>query len=71
MTKTTSNIVVKYKDYYKAWLTAHNERAGYEKESKLLMAVDVIESILINDCGLGVKKVSEIRNSALDEFYSF
>lgn len=70
MTKATTNIAIKYQDYYKAWMTAYNEQPGTEKESKLLMAVDVIESILVNDCNLGYKKLAEIRNKALDEYYA-
>ena len=70
MTKATTNIVIKYQDYYKAWLRAHNAKAGYEKEMKLLTCVDLLESVLANDCNLGYKKLAEIRNKALDEFYS-
>lgn len=69
MTKATTNIVIKYQDYYKAWLRAHNEKAGYEKEMKLLTCVDLLESVLVNDCNLGYKKLGEIRNKAIDEFY--
>lgn len=70
MTKATTNIVIKYQDYYKTWLRAHNEKAGHEKEMKLLTCVDLLESVLVNDCNLGYKKLAEIRNKALDEFYS-
>ena len=70
MTKAAANITIKYQDYYKAWLRAHNEKAGYEKEMKLLTCVDLLESALVNDCSLGYKKLAEIRNKALDEFYS-
>lgn len=70
MTKAATNITIKYQDYYKAWLRAHHEKAGYEKEMKLLTCVDLLESVLVNDCNLGYKKLAEIRNKALDEFYS-
>ena len=70
MTKAAANITIKYQDYYKAWLKAHNEKAGYEKEMKLLTCVDLLENVLVNDCNLGYKKLAEIRNKALDEFYS-
>lgn len=68
MTKTVSNIVVKYQNYYKAWLTARNDRIGYEA-SRLLMAVEVLESVLVNDCNLGYKKVAEIRNQTIADYY--
>lgn len=32
MTKAATNITIKYQDYYKAWLMAHNEKAGYENK---------------------------------------
>ena len=70
MTKAAANITIKYQDYYKAWLMAHYEKAGYEKEMKLLTCVDLLENVLVNDCNLGYKKLAEIRNKALDEFYS-
>ena len=70
MTKAVANITIKYQDYYKAWLKAHNEKAGYEKEMKLLTCVDLLENVLVNDCNLGYKKLAEIRNKALDDFYS-
>ena len=70
MTKAATNITIKYQDYYKAWLKAHCEKVGYEKEMKLLTCVDLLESVLVNDCSLGYRKLAEIRNKALDEFYS-
>lgn len=69
MTKATTNITIKYQDYYKAWLKALYEKAGYEKEMKLLTCVDLLESVLVNDCGLSHKKLAQIREQALDEFY--
>lgn len=70
MTRAATNITIKYQDYYKAWLMAHYEKAYYEKEMKLLTCVDLLENVLVNDCNLGYKKLAEIRNKALDEFYS-
>ena len=69
MTKAAINITIKYQDYYKAWLKALYEKAGYEKEMKLLTCVDLLESVLVNDCGLSHKKLAQIREQALDEFY--
>ena len=70
MTKVATNITIKYQDYYKAWLMAHYEKAGYEKEMKLLTCVDLLENVLVNDCNLGYKKLAEIRNKAFDEYYA-
>lgn len=70
MTKAAANITIKYQDYYKAWLRALYEKAGYEKEMKLLTCVDLLESVLVNDCNLGYKKLAEIRNKAFDEYYA-
>ena len=69
MTKAAINITIKYQDYYKAWLKALYEKAGYEKEMKLLTCVDLLESVLVNDCGWRHKKLAQIREQALDEFY--
>lgn len=70
MTKTTMKIAERYNDYYKAWLYAYNEKAPYEKQEKLLTCVDLLETILVNDCNLGYEGVAKLREKALDEFYA-
>lgn len=70
MTKTAMKIAERYNDYYKAWLRAFNEKAPYDKQEKLLMSVDLLETILVNDCNLGYKGVAKLREKAMDEFYS-
>lgn len=70
MTKTSMKIAERYNDYYKAWLLAYNEKAPHEKQEKLLMSVDLLETILVNDCNLGYNGVAKLREKALDEFYA-
>lgn len=70
MTKATTNIVIKYQDYYKAWLRAHNEKAPYEKQERLLTSVYLLESILVNDCNLGYNVMAKLRDKAFDEYYA-
>lgn len=70
MTKTAMKIAERYNDYYKAWLLAYNEKAPYEKQEKLLACVDLLETILVNDCNLGHKGIAYLREKALDEFYA-
>ena len=70
MTKTALKIAERYNDYYKAWLRAFNEKASHEKQEKLLTCVDLLETILVNDCKLGYNGVAKLREKALDEFYA-
>lgn len=70
MTKTAMKIAERYNDYYKAWLYAYNEKAPYEKQEKLLTCVDLLETILVNDCKLGYNGVAKLREKAMDEFYA-
>lgn len=70
MTKTAMKIAERYNDYYKAWLYAYNEKAPYEKQEKFLMSVDLLETILVNDCNLGYDGVASLRQKASDEFYA-
>ena len=53
----------------KNYKAGRSTKAGYEKEMKLLTCVDLLESVLVNDCGLSHKKLAQIREQALDEFY--
>ena len=66
MTKTAMKIA----ERYKALLLAYNEKAPYEKQEKLLTCVDLLETILVNDCNLGYNGVAKLREQALDEFYA-
>lgn len=70
MTKAAMKIAERYNDYYKAWLYAYNEKAPAEKQEKLLMSVDLLETILVNDCKLGYEGVAKLREKALNEFYA-
>lgn len=69
MTNTAMKIAERYNDYYKAWLFAFNEKAPGEKQEKLLTCVDLLESILVNDCNLGYNGVAKLRDKAFDEYY--
>ena len=70
MTKMTTKIAERYENYYKAWLSAHNEKAPCEKQEKLLTSVYLLESILVNDCNLGCNVVAKLRDKAFDEYYA-
>lgn len=70
MTKMTTKIAERYENYYKAWLFAFNEKAPYEKQEKLLTCVDLLETILVNDCKLGYKGVAYLRDKAFNEYYA-
>ena len=69
MTKMTTKIAERYENYYKAWLSAFNKKAPYEKQEKLLISVYLLESILVNDCNLGYNGVAKLRDKAFDEYY--
>lgn len=70
MTKMATKIAERYENYYKAWLFAFNEKAPGEKQEKLLTCVDLLESILVNDCNLGYNGVAKLRDKAFDEYYA-
>lgn len=70
MTKMTTKIAKRYENYYKAWLRAYNEKAPHEKQEKLLTCVDLLETILLNDCKLGYIDVAYLSQKAIDEFYA-
>lgn len=70
MTKTAMRIAERYSEYYKAWLRAYKERAEYNKQMKLLLSVELLETILVNDCNLGHSGIAKLREKVIDEYFA-
>ena len=66
MTKVTSKIVDRYVSYYKGYIK-FKRNFNYKEANAYLSILEILEEVLLNDCGITYDKLVDIRYSSINE----